>query len=86
LGDLKFISQIIINYLVLFVFIRIICYELFILSNKPADRAIVGSFSLRGEEAAWKLFHPPVISDALTTFSLSVARFIGTGASGFVLF
>jgi len=58
----------------------------FILSDKATDRTIKRSFTLRGEETAWKLLHPPVIGDALTTSSLAVTGLISTGASLFVFF
>jgi hypothetical protein len=58
----------------------------FILSDKSVDRTIIRSFTLRREETAWKLLHPPVIGDALTASSLTVTRLISTGASGFVFF
>jgi len=57
-----------------------------VLSDKATDRTIKRSFTLKGEETAWKLLHPPVIGDALTTSSLAVTGLISTGASLFVFF
>jgi hypothetical protein len=60
--------------------------NLFILCDEATNRAIVGSFALRGEETAWKLLHPPVIGDTLTTSSLSITGLIRTSALSLVLF
>jgi|GEM_PF-5530293 hypothetical protein len=57
-----------------------------VLCNEAKYRTIIRSLSLRREETAWKLLHPPMISDALATFSLAVTGLISTGASGFVFF
>jgi len=57
-----------------------------VFSDKAMDRAIVGSFALRREEAARKLLHPPMIGDTLTTSSLSITGLIRASTSSLVLF
>jgi hypothetical protein len=58
----------------------------FIFRNKSPDGAVVDSLSFGCEEAPRKLLHFPVIGNTFTAPSLSVTRFVGAGASGFVLF
>jgi hypothetical protein len=60
--------------------------NLFLFSNEATDRTVIRSFALRREKTTRKLFLLPVISDALTTFSLAVTGVVCAGALGFVLF
>jgi hypothetical protein len=58
----------------------------FVFADEATDRTIIGTFTLGREDAAGKLFHPPVIGDTLTASALPITGLIGTGASSLVLF
>lgn len=72
---------------ILFVkFVEIRIVRLSVFSDKSPDGTVVGSLSLRSEETAWKLFHPPVVGDTFAAPTFSVTGFISAGAPGLVLF
>jgi hypothetical protein len=60
-------------------------FSLRVFGDEAADGTIVGSFTFRREETAWKLFHLSVINDALAASSFFFARLIGATAPGQVL-
>jgi hypothetical protein len=55
-------------------------------ADEIRQRTVVSSFLLGGEEAAWELFHPPMIADAFAALPLPGAGVIGASAEFHIFF